>query len=337
MNIFYNNRPFTISSNSTSFNNYTTDDINFIDVYYKGISCNNGINKIDLTSYTSRYENQNNSGSVSVSNTYECAANTSDGPLDDLKIQSLNGTSLDDIAENGLIIDCGNHPITYMSIADGKVIYSCGPNTTDEEKEIKTIEYTSNDESKNVLDIVNIDCEDKVLTKFEIHKLDKPYVRYICKQKKTNNTTSNAGSIFLNTNKSNFLTGFNVSVNNYAHPTIMWGNPLYSSSVPSAGSITNKTSDRSYKNQFMNVNCEGSGITGISVNSDDTLRYGCSTKLKNLKDYSYTYPSDPGLYKYYSSGAMLNKVKCPSNTVLSSFSTTVTKDGPKVKWACGNF
>ena len=326
MNNIYYNIPFTMSNNTISFGPYDIDDINYPDVYFKGISCNNGIHKIHVAGYKSN-------NNLTVSNTYTCADINNEGPLGQLITEDIGGYSLNDIATNGLKVDCKNKPITYFSLNRNKVIYACGENSTDNVESIYEYIYPNNDERSNKNREIILDCADGVLTKFELYKTTTPYIKYTCNKKLTDNTTSTPGNIFLNTKKTNYINSMNVFVNNYSNPTIFWGSNKYSTSKPASRMM--KTSDKVYTDQLMSVNCEGSAISGISVNDDNKLNYGCGTALKDLQDYSYEYTADPGLYNYYRSGAILDKVKCPDGSVLSAFSTTVSKKGPKVKWTCG--
>lgn len=256
-----------------------------------------------------------------------------------------------------------------------KIQYSCGNNVTGSNVQNKNLTFTENNDDYFIYnhldnDIVDnnsslytqtsglikqyiqdkyifsnnydngniLDCDDKVLTKISFNKYNgQPRITYICKNLSANNTTSNiavTNENIYNTSKQHLIKKINVKTNDFRNPTKFWNTFDYNSTLPK--NITQHKTIDTITNPHITLNCQGKTLTNISLNSDNTLSYDCGTPLKNLQDYSYEEESNPALYNYYKSGVMFDHVSCPNNSVLSGFSRTLTRVGPKIKWTCGN-
>lgn len=301
---------------------------------------------------------------------------TNDGPVNNIETKDITGTKLIDLVDNNVTIDCGNRPITYLNIAPdtNKIQYSCGNNVTGSNIQNKNLTFTENNDyfiynhlDNDIVDnnsslytstsgLINqymqdkyifsnnydngniLDCDDKVLTKISFNKYnDQPRITYVCKNLSANNTTSNiavTNENIYNTSKQNLIKKINVKTNDFRNPTKFWNTFDYHSTLPK-NTTRHKTSN-TITNPHITLNCQGKTLTNISLNLDNTLSYDCGTPLKNLEDYSYEEESNPALYNYYKSGVMFDNVSCPNNSVLSGFSRTLTRTGPKIKWTCGN-
>lgn len=338
---------------------------------FKRASCNNGISSITQYSaadVTNRIVSVNTSSCKSALDGYS----TTNGPLNEFEKIHVIGTQLSDIIKSDISIDCKNHPITYLNVQptsdDNTIItYICGSNTTKNTFDKKIVNFSNNYDSIDIFDsnfnkitdtekynkykqqLIDLKVDPSVLTSSSLNCYDKvisridftsynnnPVIYYYCKSLETDNTTSNpsiqAGQFF-NTTSNNNIVKLNVATNNVNNPTMFWGSPTYHTSVSS-----NTSESRTllpYNQIGMSANCNGNAISNISLNSDKTLSYKCGTPLISLENYSDIFPAKPNMTDYYSSGVLFNNVSCPNDTVLSAFSTTMSRDGPKVKWTCG--
>lgn len=342
----------------------------FADSYFKGISCNNGIKTINIQGRPAYYDKDDKTTYRTLTE-YECNVPdiNNNGPVNNIEIQS----GISDIFNND--INCGNHPITYYNMNNGYIQYSCGNNLTNtngKQHYINLHDYKSNtsvdmfryddnyqkyfssdtvedeninkdirDEVKNT-EYVMLDVEhelscgnDGVMTR--IYFENPNTIHYTCKtlaedNKSTKNSSQDLRS--LKTDNQKLIQKINIQTDNYRNPTKFWYDFNYSSiPTPSENTIETNT-DINYNHPLVGVNCEGSAITSLSF-EDGNIKYACGTPLKNLTNYEYTEYSSPMLYDYYNSGVLFDHVSCPDNSVLSGFSRTITKNGPKVKWICG--
>ena len=349
----------------------------FGEAYFKGISCNNGINNIIIQGVPAYYNKNGNSSSSFVTLTeYVCNnINNNQGPVNNISIKS----NISNILNSS--IDCGNHPITYLNINKDNIQYSCGNNLTktagtnmnlDLEQNLSefnvlyfnydngnnkyyyqsntSIDNNTKNNFKNNLqntkyillnDKHELGCEnnDQVITKIQFkNNNNQQQIKFICKnlaEDNTSNKTSANNVSLLKTLQPKLIQKINVKTDDYRNPTKFWFDFNYSTTSTPLTNIKEKSSDNSYKHPFVGVNCEGNAITSLSF-ENGKIDYACGTPLKNLTNYEYTEQSSPMLYRYYDSGVLFDRVECPNNSVLSGFSRTITKDGPKVKWICGN-
>lgn len=332
---------------------------------FKRASCNNGISSI--TNYSTADIDDYSVISVSTSSckTGLDGYSSISGPLNEFEKIHVTGTKLSDIMKSDVSINCKNHPIAYFNVQptsnDNTIItYICGSNTTknaiSKKQFILPNDYNSIDSNWNeisnteqykqlinskidpaVLSSSSLDCGNQVITRIDLTSYgDDPIIYYYCKALETDNTTSNpsipAGHFF-NTRANNNIVKVNVATNDVNNPTIFWGEPTYHTTQ--GNPTTQHTTSLPYNQIGMSVNCSGNAVSNMSLNTDNTLSYKCGTPLIMLEDYSYVFPAKPDMSDYYSSGVLFNKVSCPDNSVLSGFSSTMSRDGPKIKWTCG--
>ena len=344
----------------------------FADSYFKGISCNNGIKKINIQGRPAYYDND---GITTYRTLTEYTCNDPDidnGPVNNIKIQS----GISDIFNN--VIDCGNHPITYYNMNNGYIQYACGNNFTNtngtkyhiylrdnkSNTDVDMFNYDNSDQtyySSGIVEDENInkdirDSDDVKNTKYimlvnhelpcisndgvitKIQFTDNPHmIHYTCKRLANNNKSTKDYSQnlrSLKTDNQKLIQKINIQTDDYRNPTKFWFDFNYSSIPTPTENINKDTGTIQYNHPFVGVNCEGSAITSLSF-EDGNIKYACGTPLTSLTNYEYTEHSSPFLYNYYDSGVIFDHVSCPNNSVLSGFSRTITKDGPKVKWICG--
>lgn len=348
-------------------NNYVPT---FADSYFKGISCNNGIKKINIQGRPAYYD-KDNKISYRTLTEYTCNIPVKNhGFVNNIEIKS----GISDIFNND--INCGNHPITYYNINNGYIQYSCGNNFTNtngstyyinlhDNKSNTSVDMFRYDNSEQKYysrgtvedENINKDARDKVKnTKYimlDEHELscsnggvitriqftDPHRIRYVCKTLAGDNIATKEPNYYddlssLKTDNQKLIQKINVKTDDYRFPDNMWSDFTYSS-IPTPLIITQGGETEHYDQPFVGVNCEGSAIASLSF-EDRHINYTCGgTPLKNLTNYEYTEYSSPMLYNYYNSGVLFDHVSCPNDSVLSGFSRTITKNGPKVKWICG--
>lgn len=326
--------------------------ITFADTNYKGSTCSNGFKKI------SWYSNKEKDNDGSIQNfttvqTYDCN-DIVVSPINKIESKEIVGTKLQDIDDFN--IDCGNHPITYINLSrqsNNKSIlqYSCGNTSTNVAEYNNYITLTSDEDrgygcsNEDGTDpyvdnssIQSIDCKDNgVLTQIKHNMFNgSPKISYTCKQPIA--PTSTAGALtqreIFNTAYPNYIQELNIQTDSFNNPRNFWTNHKYTSVIPA--SSTQHLTDTTIDDDFFSVSCGKYGISGMTNKNNNKIQYGCGTdSMYGLYVQEYEVNRDPFLQKYYNSGVLFDKVKCPNGEILSSFNRTITKNGPKVQWVCG--
>lgn len=315
--------------------NYNNNFKTFGNNVYQHVVCSDGIKTFSWKTIA----DENN---IRTINGHICNNNTEDSPIKNIETKDLQSTLLSDLDFN---IDCGNHPITYLNIAErddktSTLQYSCGNIETSSNKHTSNISFVYNDPKYTDRyfinsNVISINCGSNVLTQIAHKNINGPVITYTCKQPITPASTPNIlqQSEIFNTNKSNYIQELNIQTNNFDNPIFFWTNHKYTSTIPT--STTEYLTDTTINDDFFGVSCGKYGISGMT-NKNGKIQYGCGKDtMYDLHIQEYNINRDPFLQKYYNSGVLFNKVKCSDNEVLSSFNRTITKDGPKIQWVCG--
>lgn len=343
----------------------------FADSYFKGISCNNGIKTINIQGRPAYYD-KDKTISYRTLTEYKCniPARRNHGPVNNIEIQSGISDIFNNVIDcgnhpityynmnNGYIqYSCGNNlthtngSTYYIDLHDNKSNTSVDMFRYDnsEQKyyssdivEDENINKDARDKVKNteyiMLDEHELHCSnDGVITRIQF--TDPHRIRYVCKTLAGDNIATKEPNVSddlrsLKTDNQKLIQKINVKTDDYRFPDNMWSDFTYSS-IPIPLIITQGGESEHYDYPFVSVNCEGSAIASLSF-EDRSIEYTCGgTPLTSLTNYEYTEYSSPMLYDYYDSGVIFDHVSCPGNSVLSGFSRTITKNGPKVKWICG--
>lgn len=341
----WHNKSITDSNNNKYIGN----------IFLKNISCNRGIKEIKFEPSVS------NNYAVNTTS-FDCIS-SNNIPVNSVITKTLNKNYDDDDIKNyHFDIDCENHPIAYITLnrigGNTYVNYACssaitGDNSTSRYIDIKSskreglpdnyfINTDSNLKYFNSNYIFN--CGDSAITSINfILDEDEKSIEYICKN--VNAYIDTPGSNFnaiISTRKS--ISGFNISVDNILHPTQFYGGPIeYGNDYNTTSQ--EKTSTKDYDEIGFEVNCPGSAITYIEM-PGKTIKYKCDRPLDmnsnttqfgeyTFIDANYNHGTSNAGLNYAISGAWFDKIKCDNGKLLSGFSSTYTKDGPKLKWVCG--
>ena len=353
-NLIFNNNIYTFKGTLASDYNLTPfkKGEEIPKYLMKNISCNNGIKEINFI--PSIYCTDGKCIGT-VINDYKCKSNNKIGP-----IGNINNVDEFDI-------NCGNHPITYLTQNDingkQKITYACGLNETESEENKDFIDLISSVNNNNswsnnwniiydggdiTSDIgslfnqhynkkIEIKCPDNyVLTGVKIR--DDIYNKVIertCKKSKNFNEKNVQSKLFLTSdNNTTDIKGFNVQVDNYLNPVYYWGSPIYGKSTTS--STTYITSNKSWNEIGFSMSCREKGISGIEEYGNK-IKYTCGTPIDpdSITEHSYVFNNVNSNSESYHPGLLYNSVKCPDDKILVSLSTLLHKNGPKVNYVCG--
>ena len=325
--------------------------------FMKNLSCTNGIKEIHFM--PAIYCKGNDIVGVAINQTI-CNKNNKIGPTGPIK-------STDEIN-----INCGNHPITYFTQNEingrQQINYACGLNETnsDESTILLNLEQGSANElssnntkiiydyckitdnngnitkdisgfhNKHFSNYINIACpNNKVLTGINVKDdLNNKVIIGTCKSPTNFIEKSQQEKSFLFTdNKSTDVTGFNVQVDNYESPNYFWGSPTYGNSTTS---YANYIADGEWDKLGFSMTCRDRGISGIEQ-SGSNIKYTCGSLINpyHISEHSYISANVNSNKDSYHPSLLYDHVKCPNSEILVSLSTTISKDGPKVKYVCG--
>lgn len=319
--------------------------------FIKNISCNNGIKEIN---FIPSIYCTNNKCIGTVINDYKCKSNNQIGP-----IGNINNVDEFDI-------NCGNHPITYLTQNDingrQKITYACGLNETESNGNNVSIDlapeinnnnswsnnwyiiYDGGDVTSDIGSLFNqhynkkieIKCPDNyVLTGVKIRDdIDYKIIERTCKKPKNFNEKNVQSKLFLTSdNNTTDIKGFNVQVDNYLNPIYYWGSPIYGKSTTSS---TSYISEKPWNQIGFSMSCRDKGISGIEEYGNG-IKYTCGTPIDpdSITEHSYVFNNVNSNKESYHSGLLYNSVKCPDDKILVSLSTLLHKNGPKVNYVCG--
>lgn len=316
--------------------NYNNNFKTFGNNVYQHVACSDGIK-------TFSWKTTADDNNIRTINGYICNSNAGDSPIKNIETKDIQSTLLSDLEFE---IDCGNHPITYLNVAehDDKTSilqYSCGNIETTSDKHTSNISFTYNNTKYTDKYFVNsnvtsIDCGSNVLTQIAHKNINGPVITYTCKQPIA--PTSTAGALtqneIFNTAYPNYIQELNIQTDSFNNPRNFWTNHKYTSVIPA--SSTQYLTDTTIDDDFFSVSCGKNGISGMTFKNNNKIQYGCGNdSMYGLHIQEYEVNRDPFLQKYYNSGVLFDKVKCPNGEILSSFNRTITKNGPKVQWVCG--
>lgn len=317
--------------------------------FMKNISCANGIKEVNFI--PSIYCNNN-----------KCIGFAINGSVCNRLKMGTTGPTGTIKSSDTFNVNCGNHPITFLTQNDGKINYACGLNETESNEssfEIYlnkgkrdddgwsnnyNIIYDGSDDltpDKNIYNshfstAINIQCPDnKVLTSIKLNNdLTNKYIQGICKKPKSfiekNVQTKNV--LFTNNNTTD-VTGFDVQVDDYVNPLHYWGSPKYGNSTTSSKSYV---ISKSWDKMGFSMSCRDRGISGIEQDGSN-IKYTCGTPIdpEKYSEYSYVFNNINSNKDSYHPELLYDHIKCPENEILVSFSTLISKDGPKVNYVCG--
>lgn len=315
--------------------------------FMKNISCANGIKEVNFI--PSIYCEENGCIGFAI-NKSVCNNTFKKGPTGTIK------------SSDTFEVNCGNHPITFLTQNDGKINYACGLNET-ESNESSFENYLeegglSDGWSNNYYIVyngsnltpdaankfynsyfstaINIQCpNNKVLTSIKLGKdIDNKYIQGICKKPKSFiEKTKQTKNVLLTNNNTTDVTGFDVQVDDYVNPMYYWGSPKYGSSTTSSISYV---TDKSWNEMGFSMSCRDRGISGIEQ-SGNKMKYTCGTPIdpEKYSEYSYVFNNINSNKDSYHPELLYDHIKCPENEILVSFSTLISKDGPKVNYVCG--
>lgn len=348
----WHNKSITDSNNNKYIGN----------IFLKNISCNRGIKEIKFEPSVS------NNYAVNTTS-FDCIPNNNNIPVNSVNTIILNKNYDDDydIKNYHFDIDCENHPIAYITLnrigGNTYVNYACssaetGDNSTSSYVDIKS--FSRSDLKDNTVNTdlnlkyfnsnYEFNCSDNssaiTSIKFNFDN-DEKSIDYKCKNVTSNYTSnyitsSTEFSKIISTDKS--ISGFNISVDNILHPTQFYGGPIEHGDKYNTTSQL-KTSTKDYDEIGFEVNCPGSAITHIEMN-EKRIKYKCDKPLDmnsnttqfgeyTFFDANYNHGTNNAGLNYVRYGAWFDKIKCDNGKLLSGFSSTYTKDGPKLKWVCG--
>lgn len=313
--------------------------------FMKNISCVNGIKEVNFIPSIYCKDNKCIGAAINKS-----VCNTS-------KIGPTGTTKSSDKFN----VNCGNHPITFITQNNGKITYACGLNETESNGSsfIMDLERGSaqNGWSNNYYIMydggdltsdankfynsyfstaINIQCpSDKVLTSIKLEDdVDNKKIEGVCKKPKSFiQKTVQTKNVLLTNNNTTDVVGFDVQVDDYVNPMYYWGTPKYGSSTTSSVSYV---TDKSWNEMGFSMSCRDRGISGIEQ-SGNKMKYTCGTPIDPDKysEYSYVFKNINSNKDSYHPELLYDHIKCPGNEILVSFSTVLTKDGPKVNYVCG--